>query len=95
MPYQVCCAQSPCGSPLLTHTPTRDTQTQFWLNLCGLGEHFVPFPGLSISGDQVLGELTVPDGPCVLVTFPVLAARFPGCTTKALSQMSCTSPLES
>ena len=35
---QVCCTQSscPCGSPLLTRTSTRDTQTQFWLSLCGV-----------------------------------------------------------
>ena len=38
---QVCCTQSPscCGSPLLTHTTRTtagDTQTQFWLSLCGV-----------------------------------------------------------
>ena len=33
-----------------------DTQTQFWLSLWGLGVHFVPFPGLRSSGNQVLGE---------------------------------------
>ena len=35
---QVCCTQSPCpcGSPLLTWTSAGDTQTQFWLNLCGV-----------------------------------------------------------
>ena len=35
---QVYCSQSPrpgC-SPLLTHTTTGDTQTQFWLSLCGV-----------------------------------------------------------
>ena len=26
---QICCTQSPCGRPLLTHTSTGDTQTQF------------------------------------------------------------------
>ena len=33
---KVCCTQSPCpcGSPLLTHTSTGDTQTQFCLSLC-------------------------------------------------------------
>ena len=33
---QVCCTQSPClcSSPLLTHTSTRHTQTQFCLSLC-------------------------------------------------------------
>ena len=35
---QVCCTQSPCpsGRPLLTHTSTGDTQTQFFLSLCGV-----------------------------------------------------------
>ena len=35
---QVCCTQSPCpcGRPLMTHTSTGDTQTQFWLSLCGV-----------------------------------------------------------
>ena len=34
---QVCCTQSPCpcNRPLLTCTFTGDTQTQFWLSLCG------------------------------------------------------------
>ena len=35
---QVCSTQSPCpcGSPLLTHTSTGDTQTWFWLSFCGV-----------------------------------------------------------
>jgi len=35
---QVCYTQSPCpcSSPLLTHTFTGDTQTQFWHSLCGI-----------------------------------------------------------
>ena len=37
---QVCCTQSPCSRPLLTHTSTGETQTQFWLSLCGLGMRF-------------------------------------------------------
>ena len=44
----------------------------------GLGMRFVPFPGLSSSGDQVLGECTVPGGPYVLITSPVLAAQLRG-----------------
>ena len=56
---QVCCTQSPWGRPLLTRTSTGDTQTQFWLGLCGLGLRFVPFPGLCSSGEQVLGKCTV------------------------------------
>ena len=38
---QVCCTQSPCSRPLLTRTSTGDTQTQFWLSLCGLGMRFM------------------------------------------------------
>ena len=35
---QVCCNQSPCpcNSPLLIHTPTGNTQTQFCLSLCAV-----------------------------------------------------------
>ena len=35
---QICYTQSPCpcSSPLLTHTSSGDTQTQFCLSLCGL-----------------------------------------------------------
>ena len=35
---KVYCTQSPypCGRPLLTRTFTGDTQTQFWLSLCGV-----------------------------------------------------------
>ena len=35
---KVYCTQSPCpcSSPLLTPTSTGDTQTQFWLSLCGV-----------------------------------------------------------
>ena len=34
----ICCNQSPCrcSRPLLTCTSTGDTQTQFWLSLCGV-----------------------------------------------------------
>ena len=35
---QACCTQSPCpcSRPLLTHTSTGETKTQFWLSLWGL-----------------------------------------------------------
>ena len=35
---QVCCTRirCPCGRPLLTHTSTGDTQTQFCISLCGV-----------------------------------------------------------
>ena len=32
----------PCGSPLLTHTSTGDTQTQFCLSLCGVSGSWCP-----------------------------------------------------
>jgi len=57
--------------------------------------HFVPFPGARSSGDQVLSEHTVPGGLCILITSPVMAAWFPGCTAKAPSQVCCVSPLGS
>ena len=40
---QVYCTQSPCpcSSPLLTHTSSGDTQTQFYLSLCGVAVYFL------------------------------------------------------
>ena len=81
--------------PLLTHTSTGDTQTQFWFSLCGLGIHLVPFLGLRSSGDQEIGKCTVPGGPYVLITSLVPATRFPGCTAGAPFQVYHMSPLES
>ena len=75
-PMQICCIQSPCGRPLLTCTSTGGTQTllaqSLWVECA-----FCAFPALRSSGNQVLGALTVPGGPCVLITSPVLAAQFP------------------
>ena len=53
---QVYCIQSPCSwsNPLLTHTSTRDAQTQFCLSLCGSlgpGVHKVYLSPLSVSGE--------------------------------------------
>ena len=56
---------------------------------------FVPFPGLSGSGDQVLDEHIVPDGPCILFTSPVLATQFLGLATRAQSQVCRVVPLGS
>ena len=56
---------------------------------------FVPFPGSSRSGDWVLGKHTVPGGPCILFTSPVLAPRFPRCAVRAQSQVCHVSPLGS
>ena len=52
---QVYCTQSPCpcSSPLLTCTFTGDTQTQFWLSLCGVSRFWytqVCLSPLRISG---------------------------------------------
>ena len=55
----------------------------------------LPFRCLSSSGDQLLGERTVPGGRSILITSPVPAAQFPGCTTKAPSLVCCVSPLGS
>ena len=52
---------------------------------------FVPFPGLSSSGNEVLGEHTVPGGPCILITSPVPATQFPGCAERAVSDVLCIS----
>ena len=66
------------------------TKAQTWL-----GVRFVPFPGPSSSGDQVLGEHTVPGGLCILITSPVPAAWFPRCARRAPSQVCHVSPLGS
>ena len=54
---------------------------------------FVPFPGLSSSDDQVLGELTVPGGPCILFTSLVPDTQFPGCGVRAQPQVCHVFPL--
>ena len=92
---QVCCTQRCCNRPLLTCTSTGDTQTQFWPTLYVLGMCFMPFPGLSSSGNQVLGEHTLPGWPCILITSLVPATWFPGCAMRAPSQVCHMSPLES
>ena len=54
---------------------------------------FVPFPGLRSSDDQVLGECTVPGGPCILLTSMVPDTQFPGCAVRAQSQVCHVFPL--
>ena len=56
---------------------------------------FLPFPGPSSSGDQVLGKCTVPGGPCILITSPVLATCFHRCAGRAPPQVCHVSPLGS
>ena len=53
-----------------------------------LALHFVPFLGLSSSGDRVLSKCTVLGGPCVLFTsFPVSVTQSPGRAMRAQSQV--------
>ena len=56
---------------------------------------FVPFPGLSSSGNQVLCEHTVPGDLYVLISSLVSATQFPGWATRAPSQVCHVSPLGS
>ena len=105
--FQVYTAQAPgCSAGLLSkvdpafHALSRSKllRFQFLGNRKGtdsVGHVFVPFPGLCSSGDQVLGESTVPGGPCILITSPVPAAQFPRCARRAPSQVCCVSPLGS
>ena len=58
-----------------------------------LGMYFVPFPGPGSSGDQVLGQCTVPGGLCILITSWFPAPAFPGCRARVLSQLCHMSPL--
>ena len=62
---------------------------------CRLGWTCVPFPGLSSSGDQVLGIHTVSGGLCILITSLVSVAWFLGYAGRASSQVCCVSPLGS
>ena len=71
---QVCCIR-PCSR--LTRTSTGDTDTVLAQSLW-VGCAFVPFPGLSSTGDKVLSEHIVPDGPCVLITSLSRLLGFPG-----------------
>ena len=77
-------------SKLLRFRFSGTPQRQTWL-----GMRFLPFQCPSSSGDQLLGERTVPGGLCILITFPVPAAQFPGCARKTPSLMCCVSPLGS
>ena len=47
----------------------------------------MPFPDLRRTGDQVLGERSVPGGSCVLITSLGPTAQFPGCAVGALYQV--------
>ena len=58
-----------------------------------VGRAFCALPGQSSSGDQVLGECTVPGRLCILITSPVLATWSHRCAVRALSQVCRASPL--
>ena len=59
-----------------------------------LGLSFVPFPGPSISGDQVLGEYTRLRWAVHLITSPVPALVSWVCSRSTLSGVPCVSPGE-
>ena len=56
-----------------------------------VGCAFCAFPGLSSPGDLVLCEHIVRGGLCVLITSPVLAARFPGALQEHCLRCACVS----
>ena len=58
--------------------PPQETLRHSSDSVCGLGVRFVPFSGLSSSGDQLLGERIVPHGPCILISSPSHLLGFPG-----------------
>ena len=60
-----------------------------------VGSGFVPFPSPSSSGDQVLGERTLPGWGVPLITSPVPAILFSGCAVGAPSQVCHVSLLGS
>ena len=60
-----------------------------------VGPAFGALPRSSSSGDQVLGELTLPRLGVHFITFPIPAAQFPGCTVGAPSQVCPVSLLGS
>ena len=60
-----------------------------------LGLRFVPIPGFSSSGDQVLGERSRPELEAASTASPVPAARFSGCNTGTPSQVCRVSLLGS
>ena len=48
-----------------------------------VGYAFCALPGMSCSGDQVVGERTFPSWVVHLITCPIPATHFPGCTAGA------------
>ena len=80
----------PKSKPLRFRFLGCSTKAQTWLGL-----RFVPFPSPSSSGDQVLGEHTLPRRAVHLITSLVPANWFPGCAVGALSHVCHVSSLES
>ena len=103
--FPVCTAQAPgCSAgeeskagPGLCALP-RSTLLRFRCSTKAqtrLGLRFVPFPGPSSSGDQVLGECSCPQLGLRLIASPIPAAWFSGCTMAAPSQVCHVSLLGS
>ena len=57
-----------------------------------LGLHFVLFSDLSSSGDQVLGEHTLPRCGASIISL-VPAAQFPGCDVSGVPRVSSGEPI--
>ena len=90
----VCCTQSPCGRPLLTHTSKETLRHSSGSVSGGWVCILCPSQVWEAQATRCLVS-TVPGGPCFLITSLVLATWFPGCAARALSQMCCLSPLKS
>ena len=60
-----------------------------------VGPAFCALPGPRSSGDQLLGDRTLPGGLCILITSQVPALGFLGVPVRALSQVCHVSPLRS
>ena len=86
------------GPALFVHFPGLSCSGSWVLHkgTDSFGRAFCAFP--RSKQHQVLGEHTVPGGPCILITSLVHAAWYPVCTGRAQSQVCCVrgvSPLGS
>ena len=95
---QVCCTQSscPCGSPLVTHTSTKNAQTQFCLSLCGVPGSwcaqglFEPSECLAGMGFDSKGEFTPPTVLLGLLLWPLRVSPHSCSNTYRLTGVSLT-----
>ena len=81
-PHWVCPIS--CGARVLSWSTLLRLQVALQGNSPKQALGFAHFPGPSISGDQLLGECTVPCDLCILTTAPVPDTWFPGCAARAV-----------